>query len=99
MELIVCLVLFILTYWFAPTIGAALSTWQPSMNKNTVSVRVWQCRIISDICHSGTRVRSLMLWMLYLTRYRPWMTYRNRMNLMPMTISTPTHETEVNPWK
>lgn len=23
------------------------------------------------------RVRSLMLWMLYLTRYRPWMTYRN----------------------
>ena len=45
------------------------------------------------------RVRSLMLWMLYLTRYRPWMTYRNRMNLLPMTISTPTHETEVNPWK
>ena len=25
--------------------------------------------------------------------------YRNRMNLLPMTISTPTHETEVNPWK
>ena len=28
MDIIVCLVLFILTYWFAPTIGAALSTLQ-----------------------------------------------------------------------
>lgn len=28
MDIIVCLILFILAYWFAPTIGAALSTLQ-----------------------------------------------------------------------